>query len=193
MLSDSGRCAPRIDEIFGILKWLKDETSTDLTALEKDELDRKTKHQGLVKAEPRPARLPPTREKLQSTGMHERSCATVEMSFESAQQRFNVVTCIFVQRHEAASQEGVMIFHHCLSIPINSLLEALEMKARSPEKFVDVSDVKVLDEDGFLSCSMMIKAKNIIMKERIYRVAQRGHVFSICILNRDVVRFIVEK
>ena len=29
VLSDSGRCAPRIDEIFGILKWLKDETSTD--------------------------------------------------------------------------------------------------------------------------------------------------------------------
>ena len=151
MLSDSGRYAPRIDEIAGILKWLKDETSTDLTALEKDELDRKTKHQGLVKAEPRPARLPPTREKLQSTGMHERSCATVEMSFESAQQRFNVVTCILVQRHEAASQEGVMNFHLCLSIPINSLWEALEMKAWSPEKFVDVSDVKVLDEDGFLS------------------------------------------
>ena len=49
------------------------------------------------------------------------------------------------------------------------------MKARSPEKFMDVSDVKVTDEDGFLSCSMMIKAKNIIMKERIWinRVAQR--------------------
>ena len=26
--------------------------------------------------------------------------------------------------------------------------------------------MKVTDEDGFLSCSMMIKAKNIIMKER---------------------------
>ena len=40
---------------------------------------------------------------------------------------------------------------------------------------MDVSDVKVTVEDGFLSCSMMIKAKNIIMKERIWinRVAQR--------------------
>ena len=37
------------------------------------------------------------------------------------------------------------------------------------------NDVKVTDEDGFLSCSMMIKAENIIMKERIWihRVDQR--------------------
>ena len=33
---------------------------------------------------------------------------------------------------------------------------------------MDVSDVKVTDEDGLLSRSMMIKAKNIIMKERIW-------------------------
>ena len=48
------------------------------------------------------------------------------------------------------------------------------MKARSPEKFMDVSDVKVTDEDGFLSRSMMIKSKNTIMKERIWinRVGQ---------------------
>ena len=40
---------------------------------------------------------------------------------------------------------------------------------------MDVSDVKVIDEHGFLSRSMMTKAKNIIMKERtwINRVAQR--------------------
>ena len=31
------------------------------------------------------------------------------------------VTCIFVQRHEAGSQEGVKKYHLCLSIPINSL------------------------------------------------------------------------
>ena len=42
------------------------------------------------------------------------------------------------------------------------------MKARSPAKFMDVSYAKVTDEDGFLSCSMMINAKNIIMKERIW-------------------------
>ena len=136
-----------------------------------------------AETQPRPARPPPWREKLQSTGKHERSCATVEISVESAQQRFNFVTCNPVQRHEAASQEGVMNFHLCLSILINSLWEVLEVKARSPEKLMDVSDMKVTDEDGFPSCSMMIKAKNMIMKERIWinRVAQRDHVFSICI------------
>ena len=37
------------------------------------------------------------------------------------------------------------------------------------------NDVKVTDEDGFLSCSMMINANNRIVKERIWinRVAQR--------------------
>ena len=88
-------------EIVGILKRLKDETSTDLSALEN--------HQDLVKAEvqPRPARPPLWREKLQHRD-----------------------ECILVQRHEAASQEGVMNFHLCSSIPINSLWEALEMKAQ---------------------------------------------------------------
>ena len=120
VLSDGGRCAPQNGEIVGSLKQLKGETSADLSALEKKGLDRKTNHQDLVKAEtqPWPERPPLWREKLQSTGMHERSCATVEMSFESAQQRFNVVTCILVQRHETTSQEGVMNFHLCLSIPI---------------------------------------------------------------------------
>ena len=32
---------------------------------------------------------------------------------------------------------------------------------------MDVSDVKVTDEDGFLSCSMMINAMNTSMKERL--------------------------
>ena len=41
------------------------------------------------------------------------------------------------------------------------------MKAWSPDKFMDVTSVKVSDEDGFMSCSMMIKAKNSIMKECI--------------------------
>ena len=45
------------------------------------------------------------------------------------------------------------------------------MKARSPEKFLDVCDVT--DEDGFLSDSMMIKAKNTLMKERIW-INRRG-------------------
>jgi len=63
--SDSGRYAPQNGEAVGSLKWLNDETSTDLTAPEKEELDRKTKHQFLMKAEkPRPARPPPWRDKL---------------------------------------------------------------------------------------------------------------------------------
>ena len=33
---------------------------------------------------------------------------------------------------------------------------------------MDVCDVNVTDEDGFLSRSMMIKAKNTLMKERIW-------------------------
>ena len=54
------------------------------------------------------------------------------------------------------------------------LWEALDTTAHS-EKSINVSDVNVTDEDDFLSHSMMIKAKNIIMKERtwINRVAQR--------------------
>ena len=42
------------------------------------------------------------------------------------------------------------------------LLDSLEVKS------MNVSDVKMTDEDSFLSNSMMIKAKNIIMKERIW-------------------------
>ena len=41
-------------------------------------------------------------------------------------------------------------------------------KARSPEKFMDVSDVNVSDEDGYLSRSMTINANNKIVKERIW-------------------------
>ena len=40
------------------------------------------------------------------------------------------------------------------------------MKAHS-ERSMNVSDVKVIDDDGILSRSMMIKANNIIMKGRI--------------------------
>ena len=68
-----------------------------------------------------------------------------------------------------------MNFHLCLNIPISSWCFTDEMKARSPQQSMGVNDVKVTDEDGFLSCSMTIKAKNIIMRERIWinRVAQR--------------------
>ena len=48
------------------------------------------------------------------------------------------------------------------------------MSDRVPEE--SGNDVKVTDEDGFLSRSMMIKAKNTIMKERIWinRVASES-------------------
>ena len=42
------------------------------------------------------------------------------------------------------------------------------IEARSPDKFMDVSDVKVSDEDGYLPRSMTIKANNMIVKERIW-------------------------
>ena len=41
------------------------------------------------------------------------------------------------------------------------------MKAWSPDKFMKVTSAKVSDEAGFLSNSMMIKAKNTIMQECI--------------------------
>ena len=43
-----------------------------------------------------------------------------------------------------------------------NLLDSLEVKS------MNVRDVKMTDEDSFLSNSMMIKAKNIIMQERIW-------------------------
>ena len=42
------------------------------------------------------------------------------------------------------------------------------MKARSPEKFMDLNVVKVTDEDDFLSSNNTIKANNKIVKERIW-------------------------
>ena len=54
-------------------------------------------------------------------------------------------------------------YHFCLSTPSNSLREAVDMQAQSPEKFMDVTrDVNAIDVDDFLSRSMMIKANNKI-------------------------------
>ena len=49
-----------------------------------------------------------------------------------------------------------------------ALWQAVIMKARSPEKAMDVCDEKVTDDGGFLSFSMMIKAKNTLVKDRIW-------------------------
>ena len=42
------------------------------------------------------------------------------------------------------------------------------MGARSPVKFMDVCDVKVIDEDVLMASNMMINAKNTFVKERIW-------------------------
>ena len=42
-------------------------------------------------------------------------------------------------------------YHFSLSIATNSLWEALNVKARSPDKFIDVSDMQVSDEDGYMT------------------------------------------
>jgi len=60
-----GRHAPQSDETAGILKQSKDEVGVDLMAFKKKELDRKTNHQGLMKAETKELaqRPPPWRDK----------------------------------------------------------------------------------------------------------------------------------
>ena len=171
------------------------------TALEKKELDRKTNHQDVAKtgteeicvltkaigeketaalkpeqsaraveAQEKAEALPPTLERQVSSG----SVRCEVRKAVAQQRRVNVVACPSYLEHKAAIQEGVKNFHLCLSLLNNSLWEALEMKAHS-EKSMNVSDVKVIDDDGFLSSGMTIKANNKIMKERtwINRVAQR--------------------
>ena len=61
-----GRHAPQSDETAGILKQLKFEMSADMTAFKMKGLDRKTNHQGLMKAETEEVaqRLPLLRDKL---------------------------------------------------------------------------------------------------------------------------------
>ena len=103
-----------------------------MTSLEKKGLDRKTNHEGLMKAEtlPWPTRPPSWRDKSRIRG---------ESMFWLASSYWE---------HEATIQEGVKKYHLCLTILINSLLD---VKARSPDKFMNVSDVTVSDEDGYMT------------------------------------------
>ena len=80
-----------------------------------------------------------------------------------------------------------MNFHLCLSIPINSLWEALDVKARSPDKFMDVRSVKVSDEDGFLVRSMTLTSNNTTVRERI-RIDRVASEIECQLLHRDTVR-----
>ena len=55
-----------------------------------------------------------------------------------------------------------------VTVHVDALWEALTIEARSPDKFMDVSDVKVSDDDGYFSRSMTINFNNKIVKERIW-------------------------
>ena len=71
-----------------------------------------------------------------------------------------------MQRHKDRSQEGAKNFHLCLNIL--NILESVGpfiSNASSVTREVHGSVVKVTDEDGFLSRSMMIKANSKIVKE----------------------------
>jgi hypothetical protein len=54
-----------------------------------------------------------------------------------------------------------------LDVNIDALWAALDVKARSPEKFMDVTSVTVSDEDGFLLRSMTLRSNNKTVRERI--------------------------
>ena len=58
---------------------------------------------------------------------------------------------------------------------VDALWEARNMEARSPEKLVDASSVKVSDEVRFLFLNAMIKANTMVVELRdgILRVASK--------------------
>mmetsp|Transcript_50457 Transcript_50457/g.161505 ORF Transcript_50457/g.161505 Transcript_50457/m.161505 type:complete len:670 (-) Transcript_50457:171-2180(-) len=58
----------------------------------------------------------------------------------------------------------------------DGLFEALVYKARNPAKFMDVSDVTVVDRPGFLARTMIIKATNKRVEEHIYARERQGEM-----------------
>merc|ERR1712137_25917 len=50
---------------------------------------------------------------------------------------------------------------------VDALWEALEVQARQPEKFMEVTDVKVSDEEGFLLRTMTISANKTTVQEHV--------------------------
>merc|ERR1712174_84675 len=50
---------------------------------------------------------------------------------------------------------------------VGALWEALEVQAREPEKFMEVTDVKVSDEEGFLLRTMTISANKTTLQEHV--------------------------
>jgi len=59
---------------------------------------------------------------------------------------------------------------------MDGLWEALIYKARNPAKFMDVSDVTVVDRPGFLARTMIIKATNKRVEEHIYARERQGEM-----------------
>jgi len=54
-----------------------------------------------------------------------------------------------------------------IEVSIDALWEALTVQAREPKKFMEVTDVKISDEDGFLLRTMTITATNTTVQEHI--------------------------
>jgi len=54
-----------------------------------------------------------------------------------------------------------------IEVSVDALWEALTVKAREPKKFMEVTDVKISDEDGFLLRTMTITANNTTVQEHI--------------------------
>ena len=67
---------------------------------------------------------------------------------EPRKQRFNVASCNPLQRNQATSQEGVKKRHLYFKTSQQFLVVGTETKAQS-EKSMNVTDMKVTDEDGF--------------------------------------------
>ena len=88
--------------------------------------------------------------------------------------------------HEATIQEWVMNIHLCLSI-------LSSMKARSPDKFMDVtSDVNVIDANDFLSHSMMNLSEEHHHEGANLDQSCRS-TKSICYLKEDQSEFLEER
>merc|ERR1712157_176854 len=54
-----------------------------------------------------------------------------------------------------------------IELSVDALWEALEVQAREPEKFMEVTDVKVSDEEGFLLRTMTISANKTTLQEHV--------------------------
>jgi len=54
-----------------------------------------------------------------------------------------------------------------IEVSIDAIWEALTVQAREPEKFMEVTDVKICDEEGYLLRTMTITANNTTVQEHV--------------------------